>query len=580
MRFSDMRVGRRIATVVGATIFCLAVVLAIALAALRSLHGEVTYVTADLVPKIEKVSDWKMSLMRSSRLAADALDLNDPHQLEDALAALKEERAIREKIIDWLKEHVKRELGKKTLADLQEARTHYSESEMRFAALAGKGDKPAAGKLLLEETRPRQLDYLKGIDAFLQVERELIVAQGQASQATYESTMLLLLSLSGIALLLSGLGIAFLARSITRQLGGEPDYAARVVREIATGNLAVEIDTRRDDTASLIMGMKEMRDSLLRIVEQVRESSDSIATGSGQIASGNQDLSERTEQQASALQQTAASMEQLTATVKQSADNAKQANQVAASASEAAARGGDAVNQVVAVMEAITASSRKIADITNVIDGIAFQTNILALNAAVEAARAGDQGRGFAVVAGEVRSLAHRSAQAAREIKGMINESAKKVSDGSDLVINAGESMKDIVSQVNQVTDLIAEITSAAMEQSAGIGQVNEAVTQMDQSTQQNAALVEQSAAAAISLKEQADRLIAAVSVFRLQSRPARPAVKRTSAAPAASAAVAAKVSAPVAKPRSHERAAAKATAPATAPALPARAAADNWEEF
>jgi methyl-accepting chemotaxis protein len=569
-----MRVGRRIATVVGATIFCLAVVLAIALAALRSLHGEVTYVTADLVPKIEKVSDWKMSLMRSSRLAADALDLNDPHQLEDALAALKEERAIREKIIDWLKEHVKRELGKKTLADLQEARTHYSESEMRFAALAAKGDKPAAGKLLLEETRPRQLDYLKGIDAFLQVERNLIVAQGQASAATYESTMLLLLSLSGIALLLAGLGIAFLARSITRQLGGEPDYAARVVREIATGNLAVEIDTRRDDTASLIMGMKEMRDSLLRIVEQVRESSDSIATGSGQIASGNQDLSERTEQQASALQQTAASMEQLTATVKQSADNAKQANQVAASASEAAARGGDAVNQVVAVMEAITASSRKIADITNVIDGIAFQTNILALNAAVEAARAGDQGRGFAVVAGEVRSLAHRSAQAAREIKGMINESAKKVSDGSELVINAGESMKDIVSQVNRVTDLIAEITSAALEQSEGIGQVNEAVTQMDQSTQQNAALVEQSAAAAISLKEQADRLIAAVSVFRLQSRPARPAVKRAPGAPA----VAASLSAPAATPRSPERAAAKAKATATTGT--AKAAGDNWEEF
>jgi methyl-accepting chemotaxis protein len=261
-----------------------------------------------------------------------------------------------------------------------------------------------------------------------------------------------------------------------------------------------------------------MQNSLSRIVGEVRNSTDSIGTASQQIASGNQDLSARTEQAASNLQETAASMEQLTSTVRQSADAARQANQLAASAAEIAVRGGQVVGQVVTTMDEINHSSKKISDIIGVIDGIAFQTNILALNAAVEAARAGEQGRGFAVVAGEVRNLAQRSAEAAKEIKGLIGASVDKVEAGSKLVADAGQTMSEIVGSVQRVSDIIGEITAASGEQSDGIGQVNVAVTQLDQMTQQNAALVEESAAAAESLKDQAQRLAQVIQIFRFEA--------------------------------------------------------------
>jgi methyl-accepting chemotaxis protein len=259
-----------------------------------------------------------------------------------------------------------------------------------------------------------------------------------------------------------------------------------------------------------------MRNSLARLVSQVRQGTDTIATASSQIAAGNQDLSSRTEEQASSLEETAASMEELTSTVKQNADNARQANQLAVSASSVAVKGGSVVAQVVDTMGAINASSRKIVDIISVIDGIAFQTNILALNAAVEAARAGEQGRGFAVVAAEVRNLAQRSASAAKEIKGLIDDSVSKVGEGSQQVAQAGRTMDEIVDSVKRVTDIMAEIQAASQEQTQGIGQINQAITQMDQVTQQNAALVEEAAAAAASLQEQAAGLSQVVSVFRL----------------------------------------------------------------
>jgi methyl-accepting chemotaxis protein len=312
-----------------------------------------------------------------------------------------------------------------------------------------------------------------------------------------------------------------------------------------------------------------MRAQFSQVVGEVRNGVESVSTASGEIAAGNQDLSSRTEQQASSLQETAASMEELTTTVKQSADNARQANQLANTASEAASKGGAVVGQVVSTMEEITASSRKIADIISVIDGIAFQTNILALNAAVEAARAGEQGRGFAVVAGEVRNLAQRSAQAAREIKTLISDSVEKVDAGSKQVAEAGATMNEIVTQVRRVTDLIGEISSAALEQSSGIGQVNEAITQMDQVTQQNAALVEQSAAAAASLKAQANQLAEAVAVFKLSHAEAHGAI--TQAQERSRSAPIARSSPPAASGRVTATAAAKATA----------ATADNgWKEF
>jgi methyl-accepting chemotaxis protein len=300
------------------------------------------------------------------------------------------------------------------------------------------------------------------------------------------------------------------------------DQARKLAEQVAAGDLTARVEVHgRDEAAELQRALLAMQESLRGLVGDVRSSTENIATAGNEIASGSQDLSGRTEQAASSLQQTASSMEQLTGNVKQSADSARQANQLAVSAAEVAQRGGTVVSQVVSTMDEINASSRKIADIIGTIDGIAFQTNILALNAAVEAARAGEQGRGFAVVAGEVRSLAQRSAEAAREIKALIGASVDKVDTGSKLVADAGTTMTEIVASVQRVTDIIGEITAASSEQSDGIGQVNTAVTQLDQMTQQNAALVEQSAAAAESLKDQAARLAGLVEVFRLQ--PAAP---------------------------------------------------------
>ncbi|WP_343627962.1 methyl-accepting chemotaxis protein [Roseateles sp.] len=326
------------------------------------------------------------------------------------------------------------------------------------------------------------------------------------------------------AAMLLGLGLALmavvgvlgwrLARSIYRQLGGEPAYASDIVHRIGGGDLNVAVDLSGAHADSLLSAMDRMQRSLSTTVSQIRGSTDTIASAAGEIAMGNRDLSSRTESQASALEETAASMEELTATVKQSADNARQANQLAMSASEIAVQGGRVVDEVVATMASISGSSNKIVDIIGVIDGIAFQTNILALNAAVEAARAGEQGRGFAVVASEVRTLAQRSATAAKEIKSLIGDSVQKVEAGSALVTQAGATMSQIVGSVKRVTDIVGEITSASQEQTAGIEQINQAIAQMDQATQQNAALVEQASAAAESLEQQSQTLVAAVGVF------------------------------------------------------------------
>jgi len=348
---------------------------------------------------------------------------------------------------------------------------------------------------------------------------------------TFKTSRLLmvLMALAGIAISV-GLGVV-VARLLARQLGGEPGYAADVVGRIASGDLTEGVQARSARAGSLLFSIKRMQDQLTEVVVRIKTSSDAIATASGEIAAGNQDLSSRTEEQASSLEQTAASMEELTSTVKQNADNARQANQLALSASEVAVKGGNVVGQVVDTMASINASSKKIVDIIGVIDGIAFQTNILALNAAVEAARAGEQGRGFAVVASEVRSLAQRSGAAAKEIKGLIDDSVGKVNTGSQLVGEAGKTMAEIVGSVKRVTDIIGEITAASQEQSTGIEQVNQAIAQMDQVTQQNAALVEEAAAAAQSMQEQAASLVEAVSVFKLNGPPrqAATALRQTS---------------------------------------------------
>jgi methyl-accepting chemotaxis protein-1 (serine sensor receptor) len=389
----------------------------------------------------------------------------------------------------------------------------YGPVALGIFAMASNGDREGAVRRMETDCRPLLGALLQASHAYLAHVDDLARQEVKASDAGYAWNRNLLIGAS-VAAVLSALGLALL---ITRSIVVPIREAVAVARTVAAGDLRSSIAvSRRDELGELQAALKAMNESLVRIVADVRQGSDSIATGSAQIATGNTDLSTRTEQQASSLQETAASMEQMNTTVRNSADTARQATQLATSASSAAVKGGEVVGHVVATMQDIQHSSQKIGDIIGVIDGIAFQTNILALNAAVEAARAGEQGRGFAVVASEVRNLAQRSAEAAKEIKGLIGASVDKVDTGSRLVGEARTAMDDIVGQVRRVTDLIAEIGAATAEQTNGIGQVNTAITQLDQATQQNAALVEESAAAAESLRTQAARLAEAVGFFQL----------------------------------------------------------------
>ena len=386
------------------------------------------------------------------------------------------------------------------------------------------GDVAEAANTIRDEVRPGQLEQIAALDALLQRVEAKAKASAEAANESYNNGVAAMAIVGVVALLVCLLAGWIITRSLLRQLGGEPAYAMQIAGKIAAGDLAVPVDTRANDQTSLLFAMKEMRDSLARIVSEVRSSTDTIHTAAGEIAAGNIDLSSRTEQQAGALEETASSMEELTSIVKQNADNAREADELANSAADIARKGGEVVSEVVTTMEAIQDSTRKIVDIIGVIDGIAFQTNILALNAAVEAARAGEQGRGFAVVATEVRNLAQRSAAAAKEIKTLINDSVEKVDTGTALVDQAGHTMEDIVESVKRVTGIISEIANASQEQAAGIEQVHRAISQMDDVTQQNAALVEESAAASSAMQDQAGKLSDVVNVFTLATQAAHAA--------------------------------------------------------
>ncbi|HEU4819435.1 methyl-accepting chemotaxis protein [Janthinobacterium sp.] len=407
---------------------------------------------------------------------------------------------------------------KAMFAGLLEQRKLYIGSRDQVYKLKGEAQVDAANEVFEKTFVPAAAKYQKMVLDLLEHQRASIDATAREIDAVASTSRNLMLVLAALALAFGVVCAWVLTMGIVRPLRTAVDIA----RKVADGDLTAQIDaSAKDETGQLLLALKDMNTSLLNIVGEVRSGTDSIATSSTQIAAGNQDLSSRTEEQAGSLEETASSMEELTSTVKQNADNARQANQLAASAAQVAVKGGEVVAQVVGTMESINASSNKIVDIISVIDGIAFQTNILALNAAVEAARAGEQGRGFAVVASEVRNLAQRSASAAKEIKTLIGASVEQVNAGSMLVAQAGSTMNDIVDSVQRVSDIITEITAASSEQSVGIDEINRAIGQMDAVTQQNAALVEESAAAAESMQHQAHNLAQVVSVFKLNGQQA-----------------------------------------------------------
>ncbi|ALU90331.1 methyl-accepting chemotaxis transducer transmembrane protein [Herbaspirillum rubrisubalbicans M1] len=528
-----------------------------------------------------------------TRAYANLKEKNDPAIAEGALKSAQGsyERGLKfvdefSKLPDLAGEEpvVKKEL-------IESARS-LSELLMKASGLLKAGDASAYSELNDKQINPAGARFSKALDEFQKRAMKLNDTAANERQREYSMVVwLVVVGLIGAMFLV--IGVHFMLRNIVLT---PLNRAVHLLDLVANGDLTTKVEVQSsNEIGRLFAAIRSMQQALLTTVSRVRSSSDSIDTSAKEIAAGNMDLSSRTEQQASSLEETAASMEQLTGTVKQNADNALQANQLAHSASSTASKGGEVVAQVVDTMQAINASSRKIVDIISVIDGIAFQTNILALNAAVEAARAGEQGRGFAVVASEVRSLAQRSAAAAKEIKSLIDDSVDKVEAGSQLVEQAGATMSEVVTSVQRVTDIVGEIAEASREQSTGIEQVNRAITQMDEVTQQNAALVEQAAAAAQSLQAQATNLVGAVSIFKINAQQAASAPKPRPApvapvAPPPAAPAPAPVAAVTAAPAAA-KAAPKLPPAKLPPAKPAKAApaapasrlkddAQDWEEF
>ena len=501
---------------------------------LRSIAAEVNELANDRMVKVDKFTDVKDNMNTAARTARNLALLKDPAERTAELKILADARQANHALTQELDKMLTIPKSRDLLKVIADTRTLYNRALDKVVALGEQGKTEEAGELLITEVRAHQNALFKAIDdsTLMQAELSRELAKKASDEATSAAT--LMLALAGLMGLVGGLVGWGLTRNLNRALGAEPGELSAAVQRVADGDLATPVPVRNGDEQSTMATVARMQRALAGIVTTVRGNSDSVATASAQIAQGNQDLSSRTEEQASALQQTAASMEQLGSTVKQNSDNAQQANQLARNASDVAQRGGAVVSEVVDTMKGINDASKRIADIISVIDGIAFQTNILALNAAVEAARAGEQGRGFAVVAGEVRNLAQRSADAAKEIKTLINTSVERVEQGTSLVDQAGATMSEVVQAIQRVTDIMGEISAASAEQTSGVTQIGDAVSQMDQATQQNAALVEESAAAAESLRVQAQELVSAVAIFRVGGSAAVPATAATAVRAAA----------------------------------------------
>ncbi|MFL9877077.1 methyl-accepting chemotaxis protein [Herbaspirillum rhizosphaerae] len=519
MNVAHLKVSTRLTVGFGVIIFFLVVIIAVALMKMASINEQLTSITDVNNVEVAHLSKMRGAVYEQSLIARNIALATDPVVISQNTELLKQQMAIYsdaeaklDKMFSELPETTDAE--KKSIAIIKEQSAKAMPALTQILGLGAAGKAEEIKAVLAAGLSAQQMQRRTTLTELARFEDKLNSDAALDAKATYTHARNMMLVLGALAIIIGVAGGVLITRSLLRQLGGEPAYVSSLALSIAKGDLTTKIDVSGSRPDSLMMSMKSMNDGLQQIVREVRAGTDSINTASSQIAAGNLDLSSRTEEQAGSLEETASAMEQLTSTVKQNADNAREANQLAATASNVALESGGIVQQVVDTMAAIDESSKKIVDIISVIDGIAFQTNILALNAAVEAARAGEQGRGFAVVASEVRSLAQRSSAAAKEIKLLIDNSVDKVSSGSKLVSQAGQSMENVVTSVRQVVDVIAGITEASREQSQGIDEINHAITQMDQVTQQNAALVEEAAAAAQSLQEQARKLSGVVDVF------------------------------------------------------------------
>ncbi|MBK1980386.1 methyl-accepting chemotaxis protein [Achromobacter xylosoxidans] len=517
--FGNLSIGTRLTLGFGTVLALLLALTGLSQYELTHIGGINRAITEQTWAKANAINIIDVTTRANARANLELIVNTDSRTAETLFARIDTNRKTIDQALETLRPLFHTEDERQKLRLLEDVRGRYVKSFQGVGALLKRGERDAARQRLLEETLPL-LDGLQ--DRVIEISRiqsaEMVDA-GADSQRVIDNAGMLNLILSGLAIVLGGLFAWRVSKSITAPLA----QAVSVAETVARGDLGQPIHAvTRDETGRLLRALHDMQDKLAGAVRTIRAGSETISSAAGQIAAGNTDLSSRTEEQAASLEETAASMEELASTVKQNADNARQANQLAASASEVAQRGGAVVSAVVSTMGDISASSRKISEIVSVIDGIAFQTNILALNAAVEAARAGEQGKGFAVVAGEVRSLAQRSAQAAREVKTLIEASASKVAEGAGQAENAGTTMQEVVASVKRVTDIMGEIAAASQEQASGIEQVNRAVSQMDEVTQQNAALVEEAAAAAGSMQDQAHALVRAVGVFRLREDAAR----------------------------------------------------------
>jgi len=522
--FYDLKISRKLISVFFIIVALEAALGAFAISELNRVNQASTDIATNWLPSIRTLSQLKLSLSRIRSFELQHILASTPQEFEEIEKnADKQIAALNAQQKDYLTQISEPE-ERAIYPEVDKGITVFLAEHKKIIDISRSSKNEDARTLLKGESTKVYRLLLDQVEKLVEVNEKGAVASNTSADTTYVSARFWIIAMLALCMAAAMTLAVWISRVISKPLTA----AVEVAQRVAGGDLTADIQPGgKDETGQLLQALKGMNDNLLKIVGEVRSGTDTIATASNEIASGNMDLSSRTEQQAGSLEETASAMEELTSTVKQNADNARQANQLAVSASAVAVQGGAVVGQVVDTMGSINDSSRKIVDIISVIDGIAFQTNILALNAAVEAARAGEQGRGFAVVASEVRSLAQRSASAAKEIKILIDDSVAKVDAGSKLVEQAGTTMDDVVNSVKRVTDIVSEISAASQEQSQGIEQINIAITQMDEVTQQNAALVEQAAAAAQSMQEQAGRLSEVVGVFKLDERSAvsKPAV-------------------------------------------------------